>query len=113
MIPAKKTILTATVALTLAGGISPLPWLHGWNVAAAVAGENWQQEFEAVCAKTDDPMSLSTEELKGFLARLDRLLPVVDKLDESTRKVYLKRIRSCRNLYAFVLESKDLKVGGK
>jgi len=108
--PTKKTILTATVAIILAGGFSPLPWLHGWNIARAVAGENWQQEFEAVCAKTDDPMSLSSEELRGFLARLDKLLPVVDKLDESTRKVYLKRIRSCRNLYAFVLESKDQKV---
>ncbi len=111
--PTKKTILTATVALTLAGGFSPLPWLDGWNMAVAVAAENWRQEFETVCAKTDEPMSISVEELKGFLARLDKLQPVVDRLDESTRKVYLRRIRSCRNLYAFVLESKEGKVEGR
>ena len=113
MIPTKKTILTATVALTLVGWLSPLPCQPGWNIATAAAAENWQKGFEAVCAKTDDPMSLSPEELKDFLARLDKLLPAVEKLDDSTRRIYLKRIQSCRNLYAFVLEGKEPKVGGK
>ena len=69
--------------------------------------EAWQQEFDAVCSKTTDAMSLSNDELKSLVQRCDTLEPKIEKLDESRKKVYLRRLKQCRGLYAYVLESKN------
>jgi hypothetical protein len=73
---------------------------------AALAADDWKAEFEAVCAKTQDAMVLSTEELKELVARCDRLKPSIDALEPSPRKVYGKRLQACRELYQFVLDTR-------
>jgi hypothetical protein len=75
--------------------------------AAGPASEPWRAEFDAVCGKTQDAMALSTEELKALVVRADRLLPEIEKLDPTRRKVYAQRLKSCRNLYQFVVESRE------
>ncbi len=67
----------------------------------------WLKEFEAVCSQTDDAMDMTKEQLTQLVERCDRLRPVIEKQDEITKKVYLKRLENCRSLYKFVLESKD------
>lgn len=71
------------------------------------AKPSWQQEFEEICSKTQDAMTLSPEELKSLIERCDALLPRLEKLDESGKKVYLGRLRMCRGLYVYVLDSKN------
>lgn len=66
---------------------------------------DWKQEFELVCAQTQDAMSLSADELTSLIARCDRLKPAIEALGPSERKVYSRRLQACRDLYAFVLES--------
>ena len=68
--------------------------------------ETWQKEFDDVCSKTQDAMTFSQEELTDLIRRCDALLPRIEKLDETRRKVYLGRLRMCRGLYAYVLDSK-------
>lgn len=70
--------------------------------------EAWQQEFDQVCGKTQDAMSLSADELKSLVGRCDALAPTIEKLDETRRKVYQRRLKQCRGLYAYVLESKSV-----
>jgi len=69
--------------------------------------EAWQQEFDQVCSKTTDAMSLTVDELKSLVQRCDALEPRIEKLDESRRKVYSRRLKQCRGLYAYVLESRN------
>ncbi len=77
---------------------------------AAYAQENtWKTEFESICARTQDAVGMSSDELKNFVDRCDRLRPQIEKLDETQKKVYLKRLKMCRDLYAFVLETKEKK----
>jgi hypothetical protein len=76
---------------------------------AVYAQDDWKTEFEAVCSKTQDPAALSPDELKNLVDRCDKLRPRIEKLDETQRKVYLKRLQMCRDLFAFVLESKETK----
>ncbi len=71
----------------------------------ANAQEDWRMEFDDICSKTADVMTLKQPELKSLIERCDRLKPRLEKLDESAAKVYLKRLRMCRDLYVFVLES--------
>jgi hypothetical protein len=83
----------------------PAPYFHGL-CASAFAEELWRQEFMDICAKTDEAMSFSRDELKRLLQRGEKLKPVIESLEETPRKVYLKRLQKCMNLYSFVLEAK-------
>jgi hypothetical protein len=51
-------------------------------------------------------MSLTAEELKGLVARCEKLGPVIDKLEASERKVFQRRLQLCCDLYRYMLESK-------
>jgi hypothetical protein len=79
--------------------------IHHPRSFVAHAQEDWKAEFDDICAKTADSLSLSKAELKGLIERCDKLKPRIEKLDESTAKVYLKRLQMCKDLYAYVLES--------
>jgi len=73
----------------------------------AHAEDAWQKEFEAVCSQTDVAMDLTKDQLKQLIDRCDRLKPIIQKQDEIQRRVYLKRLDSCRDFYRFMLESKE------
>jgi len=92
------------VALLGAGraGNGHVSWL-----AVASADQDWRKEFDEVCAKTQDAMALGVDELKSLVARCDQLRPQLEKLDASSRKVFTKRLQACRDLYQFVLESRE------
>ncbi len=73
------------------------------------AQEDWKGEFETVCSKTQDAMTFSVDELKDLIARCKKLKPLIEKLDESPKKVYLRRLQLCKDLFVFALESKEKK----
>lgn len=68
--------------------------------------EDWKEEFNDICAKTQDAMALTEDELRTLIDRCDRLETVIMGLDESTKKVYLKRLKMCRDMYIFALDEK-------
>jgi len=70
------------------------------------AREAWQKEFDNVCSRTQDAMTFSPQELTLLMQRCDALLARIDNLGETQKKVYAGRLRMCRGLYAYVLESK-------
>jgi hypothetical protein len=100
------------VALFLALlGFVPLPGFvprvqDALEVRRACAQDGWKEEFETVCAKTDVAMTLSRKELSERIDRCDRLKARIEAEEASTRKVYLRRLQMCQDLYRFVLESK-------
>lgn len=74
---------------------------------SACAEDAWKTEFEDICSKTNDAISLNKEEVKALIDRCDKLKPQIEKLDETAKKVYLKRLQMCRDLFVFVLDSKE------
>ncbi len=99
------TVLAAAISLTF---LPPPSGEYLLIVArAAYAQDAWKTEFETVCARTQEAAGMSRDELKNLVERCDKLRPIIDKLDETQRKVYLKRLKMCRDLYAFVLETKE------
>ena len=79
------------------------------SAGSVYAQEDWKTEFESICAKTQDPGALSDDELKKLVDRCDKLRLLIEKLEETQRKVYLKRLQMCRNLFSFILESREKK----
>ena len=93
---------SATFIQFQSGGIGALSL-----VRPAQAEESWKQEFEEVCGKTEDSMGMTADELKTLMARCDKLKPLIEAQEETTRKVYLRRLQMCRDLLAYVLEVKN------
>ena len=75
-------------------------------VRSAQAEENWKLEFEDVCGRTEDSMNMTIDELKALMTRCDKLKPLIESQEETTRKVYLRRLQMCRDLLAYVYETK-------
>jgi hypothetical protein len=98
-------VSTSVVCFAVAGSVfaasEPAP-----QGAQAPATEAWQKEFDHVCSRTQEAMSFSEQELVALIQRCDVLLPKIEKLDETRKKVYVGRLKMCRGLYAYVLESK-------
>lgn len=92
--------------LAMASGKTVLPAAL-YPAFSAAHAQGWKAEFDGICQKTADPMSLEKDELKRLISRCDKLRVVMETLDESERKVYLKRLRVCQDLFVFVLESKE------
>lgn len=91
--------------LMLAVGIGIL-YVAGLTLSPAHAEQGWKEEFEAVCSKTDAAMTLSKDELKDLVGRCDRLMDRIGSEEETVRKIYLRRLKSCKDLYLYVLETK-------
>jgi TolA-binding protein len=105
----RVTMIAAVLLLGLTGVRSVRAL--GEPQASAVqtkAPEAWRKEFDDVCSKTQDAMTFSQDELTDLIRRCDALLPQIEKLDESRKKVYTGRLRMCRGLYAYVLDAKNL-----
>jgi hypothetical protein len=78
-------------------------------IRSAYAQEDWKKEFDDVCSKTQDAMQFTDDELRSLVDRCDKLKPLIEGLDETQKKVYLKRLAMCRNLFEFMLKSRQKK----
>jgi hypothetical protein len=93
-------------ALALAAALAAAPRGGAPLVAQARAEAPWLDEFSDVCGRTQDAMSLDDATLKDLVSRCDQLKPQVERLEGPQRKVYLRRLETCRALYQFVLDSR-------
>lgn len=64
------------------------------------------REFAEVCSKTDDAMTLSSEELVVLVGRCDAMKSEAGKMAEPGRKIFLKRLQLCHDLYSFTLDTR-------
>jgi hypothetical protein len=97
------------LALVLAAAAPAAPLAAPRGLAAARADEGWRAEFDDICAKTQDAMALPSDELRRLIERSDALLPAIERLPEAERKVFARRLKACRDLYAFVLQTREQK----
>ncbi len=101
----KPTALRPAFALILALSLSAGAGLVS-SVAQAEGREQWKQEFDDVCSRTSDAMNLQPAELKQLIDRCNALQPSIEVLDETQKKVYSKKLKMCRDLFAFALSEK-------
>lgn len=104
-----KTLLVAglltVLALPLAPHQPPLAFAGAGNPLSA--GEEWKKDLEELSSTTQDAMTLTPDRLRSLIARCEALKPVIEKLEEHSRKVYLKRLEMAKKMYLFALESKE------
>lgn len=90
-----------------------LCFFHISSPNGSYAQQDWKQEYNTVCEKTQNAVELSVAELKDRIERCDKLQERINKLEgpqaETEKKVFTKRLKMCRELYQFTLEFKEHK----
>jgi hypothetical protein len=107
-------VCTLFLAVFIMGGVSffsaAFPGTGDlFAIRSAFAEEDWKKEFDDVCSKTQDTLEFTDDELRSLVDRCDKLKPLIESLDETQKKVYLKRLAMCRNLFEFMLKSRQKK----
>lgn len=72
---------------------------------------DWHEEFETLCSQSEKADSMSVEELKTTITRVEALVPVVESSDDAKKKVYLFRLKKCLDFLQYMVELKDSKDG--
>ena len=76
-------------------------------VRIGLCEEAWRADFDETCNKTTGAMTLSITELTALIEKCTQLERIIGAQEETVRKVFLKRLQMCKNLYVFVLETKQ------
>lgn len=81
------------------------------SLTFAFAAASWQEDFDRLCGYTNQTEEMSVDKLKGLVEECDRLLGVIEKSDSSQKKVYIFRLRKCRNFFQYMAELKEQDTG--
>lgn len=110
--PAKTSVIIVFMAIVVSYGHPALHWggpVSFVQQGHAAAQAAWQREFEEICSRTMEAMDLSIAELRALIERCDKISAAIDQLEETQKKVYQRRLKMCRDMYVFALESKEAK----
>ena len=76
------------------------------TVSPASAQDIWKPSFEEICSKVQATDNLSTAELAALIEKADKLIPVIQASDSPSKKVYVLRLKKCRSLFEFIIDTK-------
>lgn len=72
----------------------------------ATAEENWNDQFEEICGKVQSADSMSDQEIAAMMDKADKLLPVIQASNNPGKKVFVTRLKRCRGVYEFMLDTR-------
>ena len=78
---------------------------HSNNLSAA--DMNWQESFDRICAITADSENLTIDQLNNLITESDELLIKIEAGEIPKKKLYLIRLKKCRNFLAFMRDVKQ------
>jgi hypothetical protein len=84
-----------------------VPALFAAGTASAAEAPDRRTEFDVICSRTAGAQTLNVEEASRLMSRCEALKPRIERLNDSERAIFLKRLKMCRELFLYVLESKE------
>lgn len=76
--------------------------LAGHGAVGYAADNDWYGNFEKICAQTGNVGELNSEELTRLVTESEALLEVIEASHNSQKRIYLTRLKKCRNLFVFM-----------
>ncbi len=92
----RKSCFCLVLACTLCAAMAP----------RAFAEESWKEAFDDVCGKVQFAENLTTQEIAALIEKADKILPEIEKSDDPGKKIFIMRLKKCRALYEFMIESR-------
>lgn len=71
------------------------------------SAQSWTEDFDSICGQAEDADSLPTAKLKELVTESDKLLEVIEAGNDPRKKVYVFRLRKCRNLFVYVIDLRE------
>ena len=71
------------------------------------SAQSWIEDFDKICAQAEDADSLPTAKLKELVTESDKLLEVIETGNDPRKKVYIFRLRKCRNLFVYIMDLRE------
>lgn len=66
----------------------------------------WKQEFERICIQVETASGLSAKQLQVLIQDSDKLLERLSDVSQPQAKIYIVRLKKCRDFFSFMLEAK-------
>ena len=82
--------------------------LFSYGNASYAADMDWQESFDRICAITADSEKLTIDQLSDLITESEELLAWIKSSDIPKKKVYLIRLKKCRNFLAFMRDVKQV-----
>lgn len=101
----KTLLMKRFILLCLTGCVLSLV-IAAASAVPAAAAEDWKETFNLVCGSVQGAESMSEKEITAMIEKADKLKPAIETSDDPGKKVYLKRLKSCRGVYEFMLDTK-------
>jgi hypothetical protein len=73
----------------------------------ATAEMDWRQGFDRVCAISAESESLTIDQLNELITESDELLVRIKASEDPKKKLYLIRLKKCRNFLVFMRDFKQ------
>lgn len=67
---------------------------------------SWKEDFERICSYADDVTELDPANLTALISESDQLLKAIEALGDPQKKVYIFRLKKCRNFFQYMLDLK-------
>ncbi len=96
----ERSIRISGKSLVLAIGLSLLSPIQTTYAA------DWKKAFDEICSKVQGADSLSQQEIEELIKESDKILPEIQTSGDPGRKVYITRLKRCRGVYEFMLDTK-------
>lgn len=71
--------------------------------------DEWGEEFARLCGHTADAQEMDMQQLAMLISDCDGLIERINTEGDKTHKVYLFRLKKCRNFYKYTLDLKTSK----
>ena len=71
------------------------------------AGADWKGAFEEICGQVQSAEAMSDQEIRAMIEKADNLMPEIQASADPGKKVYLLRLKRCRGVYEFMLDSRN------
>ena len=68
---------------------------------------SWKEEFERICIQTEIATSLTAGQLQKLISDSDELLSRLKRLQNPQAKIYIFRLRNCREFFVYALQLKQ------
>ena len=71
------------------------------------SAQSWIEDFDKICSQAEEADSLPTAKLKELVLESDKLLEVIEAGNDPRKKVYIFRLRKCRNLFVYIMDLRE------
>jgi hypothetical protein len=92
-------------------GIVLFLFLLMFYLSPLASAQSWIEDFDKICSQAEEADSLPTAKLKELVIESDKLLEVIEAGNDPRKKVYIFRLRKCRNLFVYIMDLREIEGG--